>query len=529
MQRRLRLFILIALCAAVTALGCRAASETVFADPTEAPSETPIETPSPTPIPTPVPTPEPIFLGGETFTGEETALTLVLNAEEIAILDRFPALAAVDLSGSDCYAEIAAFREAHPDVDVRYTVRIADADVPGDTEVLTLSDPVDIQLLSYLPSLAELTVENPIAPEDATALLAALPSTKLTYTASFCGMTATSEQTELDLSAVPPEQADEAVAALSALPALERVRLDPKVGRSKWSIDQAGAIALKFPSLSIDYTATVFNSTFRLTDETVAFRHIDLSRRVDDVRRILSYLKHTTRVEFEYCEIPDEQMAELRSEFPERHIVWRIFLNFYTCMTDVIMIRFSDNTDLERLYDKDTKPLIYCNDVKYLDLGHNRITDAYFCGYMPNLEVLILAVGETQDISALKNCPKLEYCELFSCKITDISALAGCTNLQHLNISRNQISDITPLYGLNKLERLWLSRNPIPESQIADVRRLLPDCEVDDTAYNPTGPGWRYYGAYVDNYTPRYRLLREQLCYDMLHIRSYSVPPTRYR
>ena len=70
-----------------------------------------------------VPTSEPVFFGsGASFSPDATELTVVVDADEYELLDRFPALASVDLSGSPCCPELLAWTEAHPDVSVRYTV-----------------------------------------------------------------------------------------------------------------------------------------------------------------------------------------------------------------------------------------------------------------------------------------------------------------------------------------------------------------------------------------------------------------------
>lgn len=331
------------------------------------------------------------------------------------------------------------------------------------------------------------------------------------------GMTLTGDEKELDLSAMAPGDIPACMEALGKLPHLEHVYLDPVEGTSPWTLEQAGALVVRYPDLLVHYTARVFGTIFRLTDEVVSFNDINLSNKVDQLRTILPYLAHVGRLDMENCGIPDEQMAQLRADFPAPKIVWRVHLKgvLYNCRTDAIMIRFSNDSDGERLYDKDTHPLIYCNELKYVDLGHDKITDAYFTAYMPELEVLILAVGEITDISALKNCPKLEYLEIFTGHLTDISVLAELKNLKHLNMANNKISDITPLFELN-LERLFLSRNPIPKEQIEAFRKRFPNCDVDSVLSNPTGGTWRKPGG-------RYTLLRKQLSYDNVSINTYSA------
>jgi Leucine-rich repeat (LRR) protein len=197
-----------------------------------------------------------------------------------------------------------------------------------------------------------------------------------------------------------------------------------------------------------------------------------------------------------------------------------VYVRKYSCRTDAIMIRFSECNDALRLHSEDLQPLTYCNEMRYLDLGHNYISDAFFVAYMPELEVCILAV-ETQltDISALANCPKLEYLEIFTGKVTDLSPLANCKNLKHLNISRNKIRDLSPLFELD-LERLWLAGNPLPYSQIQEFLRRFPNCQVDNNIKVDPAATWRFKGKHL---VPRYQLLRKQFCYDMMQINTYSA------
>ena len=335
------------------------------------------------------------------------------------------------------------------------------------------------------------------------------------------GMTLTGDEKELDLSAMAPGDIPACMEALGKLSHLEHVYLDPVEGTSPWTLEQAGALVVRYPDLLVHYTARVFGTVFRLTDEVVSFNDMNLSNKVDQLRAILPYLAHVGRLDMENCGIPDEQMAQLRADFPAPKIVWRVHLKgvLYNCRTDAIMFRFSNNVESERLHDKDMKPLMYCNEMKYMDLGHDQITDAWFTAYMPDLEVCILAVGEITDISALRNCPKLEYLEIFTGHITDLSPLSGLKNLKHLNIANNQITDISPLFELD-LERLWLSRNPIPQEQIDEFRHRFPRCQVCAVGSNPTGEGWRGTNSGLAS---RYALLRKQFCYDMLWINSYSA------
>ena len=85
-----------------------------------------------TAVPTAEPTAEPILLGGQALSGSESALKLVLTADEMPLLEQFSALKELDLSGSTCYAEIKAYTETHPEVAVRCTVQADGQEIPND-------------------------------------------------------------------------------------------------------------------------------------------------------------------------------------------------------------------------------------------------------------------------------------------------------------------------------------------------------------------------------------------------------------
>ncbi|MCL1866896.1 MAG: leucine-rich repeat domain-containing protein [Oscillospiraceae bacterium] len=63
-------------------------------------------------------------------------------------------------------------------------------------------------------------------------------------------------------------------------------------------------------------------------------------------------------------------------------------------------------------------------------------------------------------------------------KITDISPLVALTNLEELNLSQNQITDISPLSALTNLKILDLSQNHIKNKQIIAIKIALPNCEI---------------------------------------------------
>ena len=498
------------------AAGCVIVSENAAATP----EPTSVTTPKATPAPTPEPTP--IAVHGQI--AENGVLRVTVSADDFERIEQIPDLVTLDVSGSDCYEAILAYAQKHPNVQVIYTVAIGDVVLLNDAETASVPSVPDPVLLSCLPALKELTVTEPMTDGEARALLAVLPDADLRYAVRCGDRIIGSDETELDFSDVSPDRCDELAACLDVLPNLGLIRLNRADGSSDWTLEEAKRLMDASPALRVDLTVKAFGVSFSLTDDVVSFSRTALRGRVEEVRALLPYLRGVGRLDMESCGIPDEEMAQLREAFPSPKIVWRVYVGSYSCRTDAIMIRFSNSLKYPMLTDRDTVALKYCNEVKYLDLGHNAIQNPSFVAYMPNLEVCIIAIRQPTDISAFANCPKLEYAELFNGSISDISALAACTELKHLNLCMNDITDITPLYGLTKLERLWISRNPIPQEQLDRFRELVPNCVVNTTASDPTLNEWRWDLSRPSQYSERYELLRKQFQYD--HAVTSSVTET---
>ena len=306
----------------------------------------------------------------------------------------------------------------------------------------------------------------------------------------------------------PPEIAE----GIAVLPELTDVGLNRADGSSDWTLEQAGVLQDVRESLRVDLSVRFFGRCFSLTDDVVNLNKLDLRNRKDELRALLPRLRNVRRLDLEYCGLRDEELAALREQFPTPKIVWRVNVGITTCRTDAIMFHYWVS-NRPKLTDADVHGLVYCNEMKYLDLGHNNIQTPYFVAYMPDLEVCILAIGQPTDLSAFAHCPHLEYAELFGGSVTDVSPLANCRELKHLNLCLNQITDIAPLYGLTQLERLWISRNPIPQEQIDTFRKLVPDCVVNTECQDPTLNEWRWDEEHAC-WQERYALLRKQFMYD---------------
>lgn len=495
-------------------------------------------------------TPDVSFVAG-TFPADTEELTLVVERGEISRLDGFTHLRYADLSGSLCYDEIAAWAQAHPEVEVRYTVTFPNgATLKEDAESLDLSGLDSIQiaasldLLQYLPKLKSIDLGSTAAGSslkltDFAAVQEACPQAQVLYQIQIAGQSLGLDAKSLDLSHITHNEVAESIQFLPLLGQLETIDLGSSSEERGLTWEDVGLVQNAAPQATVSYSFSLYGKSLNTKDESLDFNHITMEDRGAAVRAILPYMKNCTYLDMDFCNVSNEDMAVIRDENPNMKVVWRIwFGESYSVRTDVIKILASKPSKGGVLHNDDLQVLKYCTDLKYLDLGHNEaISDISFVNYMPNLEVLIIAMNPLVDISPLANCPHMEYIELNSTSIADLSPLSGLTELRHLNIGNcPNVTDLSPLYSLTELERLWIGCiTPIPADQVAAFQELDPDCTVNTTAYDPTSGNWREigiapggwdhfrdYGSFLFLYDPRYDLLSEQFGYRLPNEGGYS-------
>ena len=225
--------------------------------------------------------------------------------------------------------------------------------------------------------------------------------------------------------------------------------------------------------------------------------------------------KHTTN---NYGATNKKELLSRMAEFPDKKIVWRIYLDTgypFDFLTDEEVLRLTYG-----LNDENSKVLQYCTDVVYLDIGHNRyITNVDFIRYLPKLQVVILSITKISDISALAHCPDLEYVELLNTYIEDISPLEGLEKIVYLNIGDMPfLKDISPVFGMKSLKMVRVCMrtfNHVSREQVEELKEALPDCFVSDYGGDPTTSGFWRFADKKHTYTERYALLREQMLYDI--------------
>lgn len=464
------------------------------------------------------------------FPVDTKSLVVELMPYDVPKLAEFTALESADFSGSECYAEIAAWAEGHPAVSVRYSVPLPDGSLAySDDAQLDLSRLSDedfeaaLPLMKYLPAVETVTVGESVSAGWIERLAEACPEANFEGGFTLAGRSHKLSDTELDISGLTAAEADSARAFISGMKQLKRVELGTEPESNALSWDAISAMVEAAPEgTEFNYDFTFFGKACNLQDSLLDLNHIKMDDEGALVKQVAHCMPNLQKLDMDFCGVSDEAMADIRDSLPNVDVVWRIWFGTgYTVRTDVERILASNPGRGGELTGENAASLKYCTKVKYLDLGHNSyLDDLSFVSYMPDLEVLIVAMANWSDLSPVANCPKLEYAEIQNSALNDLSPLAELKNLRHLNIGYCfALHDLSPLYGLTELERLWIGKfTPIPMEQIEHMRECAPNCEVNiETTLDPNGSTWRYLGKNefgITELAPRYELLRQQMHYD---------------
>lgn len=275
------------------------------------------------------------------------------------------------------------------------------------------------------------------------------------------------------------------------------------------SKDQKLALMQEFPNITFKWKVDILNLNVDYNTET-----IDLSNKtiddMEDFTKSLKLLPNLKKLDMSNSNLSNEQLGNLRTQFPNIKIDWIVHLGKWSLRTDSVAFSvLIVDYNYKRMTSEDIQVLKYCTDLQALDLGHQAIEDISVIGeYLPNLRVLILADNKIKDISCLSKLKHLHYLELFMNDITDVSALASCTELVDLNISFNyHFSDISPILNLPLLERAWLIADNISPQSYQQFRNTYPNVKLVTTGKGSTESGWRAherYFAMIDMYRNNY-------------------------
>lgn len=397
-------------------------------------------------------------------------------------------------------------------------VSIGDTTVSKSAKELTLaSGEFDPEMLAAaIPKLSKLTKlsfpDTDLTAGEMELIRNAAEGVEIDFTLEINGQTCDQDTETIDLSGLSSDQVKDTAAKLSLLSKLAEVEL-MSGGSCALSVSEVKELADAVPNANMHYEFDLFGKHISTLDERVEFDSVEIGNEgAEKIREALSVMTGCKYLLLDSCGIDNEVMASIRDEFPDKKIVWRIYLDTgypFDFLTDEEVLRLTYG-----LNDENSKVLQYCTDVVYLDIGHNEaLTDFSFISNMTKLECLIASLASVTDLSPLTKCQRLIWVELIDCYyLTDISPLKDIPSIRYLSISETEVSDISATDSLPNLERFGaVKRNIAPEAQARFVE-LHPNCiAIFDWDENPYGYGWRYNHGTTFEY---YAKMREVFHYD---------------
>ena len=370
------------------------------------------------------------------------SITAEVTPEDLEKLDSFEQLVSADFTGSNCYAELADWAARHPMVETRYTVAFPSGAVAeNNVHELDLTGLKDADLeealenLAYLPQLKSVNLgsdEDGLSPAGLMKFQERWPNLEYTYHCRLLGKDSTLDETKLDLTGMTEKKIRAALDAIACMKDLKTIELgsDQEKNAPSWKLIRSLREAA--PDAKLRYRFTLYDVPLTLEDEEVDISYHYVADGWPEVLEIAECMPNLKTLLMDTCAVGNEDMEKIRDALPDTEVVWRInFGGAYTARTNVTRILASAPSVGGELGNSDVAVFKYFTKMKYLDIGHNeQITDLSFARYMPDLEVLIIAMNPLGDLSPLAECPKLEYLELFYSMTDDLSPLAGLKNLK---------------------------------------------------------------------------------------------------
>lgn len=435
------------------------------------------------------------FQGGS-LSSDTTKITLKTVTEaDIQMLSYFPDLTAIDAMQCSEYGLLEQLVEAYPEVEVSYEVSVGALSFAPDVTELTLKAEdfsFDILLanLPHLPQVASIRFEETnLSIEQLNILGESFPDIQTNYSIAMAGQVFEMDATEADLSSITSEEIETVLAQMELLPGIATVQLMNADGKSALSLTDVQTLQEARPGTHFLYTFELFGQALSTDTERVEYKNQKIGDEGEEqIRQALDVMDKCTYFLLDNCRLSNDVLATMREDYRDRtKIVWRIWFGDGTSLTDAEIIRSTYNVEDDNCHD-----LVYCEDVRYIDFGHNEYLDACeFVRGMPNLEFIILSGAPIKDLSPFENCKKLKVLEIAFCHyITDISPLVNCESLEMLNIGATQVKDLSPLDDLN-MTMLMASGAKVPQEERDRFASVHPDCWASYSG-NQYGSGWRY-------------------------------------
>ena len=467
---------------------------------TAKPTSTQLSTASPPP--TQEPTPAPISVKGQLVSIDAESLTVTepLEGPEplAAALPLLPQLKTVTVSRTISEDGIAPWIEAwdalvaaYPDLTFSFFDRYGEAaaETVETFAPTALPDAAELHaVLRVFSHLSQLDLSAlTLSREEASILVAAAGDVEVLWRDEDFGF---SKSFQKQLTLPQGTGLTAAKAYLACFPRLSRVDLLS----SGLSEAEGDALCQTFPQVAFHRMVTLNG---QLYDNQV--ERLDLSGAViDDYGTFVDQVgrfPNLHALELSDCSLSDQELADLRSRYPEAGVVWTVRFGRWSIRTDAVAFSTKQSGYTEHRYRSESVSVLsYCTGLIALDLGHNAIQELGWIESLPDLQLLILADNGITDISPIAKLKKLKYVELFMNPIRDISPLGELKELLDVNLCITKAEDLSPLLRCTKLERIWIghqTQDYCTKESLQAVLEAFPDAEYDLLSVSCTNRGWR--------------------------------------
>ncbi|MBC1678965.1 LPXTG cell wall anchor domain-containing protein [Listeria welshimeri] len=130
---------------------------------------------------------------------------------------------------------------------------------------------------------------------------------------------------------------------------------------------------------------------------------------------------------------------------------------------------------------KSIEGMQYLNELSYLSLDGNQVSDLTPLTNASKLTYLTLSDNNVSDVSSLKNLSKVYLIGLKNNQVEDISSLSNLTALKYLYLNSNKLSDLSAIANLTTLDILEVKNQQVTKQSVAFQNNLVLPNTIKDT------------------------------------------------
>ena len=204
----------------------------------------------------------------------------------------------------------------------------------------------DSQTQSDRPAVSQAPMpENTVSPEDEEEPEHEPESTAeeiLPATIEILGKEYDENETFLDLSDMHPEDIAEITGKMAEMPQLSEVNLMPEDGEPLLSLTAVYTLKEALPGIHFDYGFDLYEQHLTTEDTEVSFVKAEIGNEGEEsIRQALTVLDKCEYFLLDDCGIDDEIMAQIREDFPDTKVVWRVHVGWKSAITVDQVIRMT--------------------------------------------------------------------------------------------------------------------------------------------------------------------------------------------